>query len=137
MFLIKWFSIFLLPWSAGSLGFDTKQRVLLFWRTMGCFQTGNLQSAYYFLFTCQQVFRDSGFWHLVQLRIYKTPDIETPNYLILKRTAHYEVLVHHQYWITDLQCDLSLIYILCIQSNLMHHLYLRFVWSTVFVYRVI
>jgi len=36
------------------------------------------------------------FWHFVQLRIYKTPDIETPNYLILKRTAHYEVLMHHQ-----------------------------------------
>lgn len=28
---------------------------------------------------------------LLQLRIYKTPDLETPRYQILKRTANYEV----------------------------------------------
>lgn len=27
----------------------------------------------------------------LQLRIYKTPDLETPTYQILKRTANYEV----------------------------------------------
>ena len=28
---------------------------------------------------------------LLQLRIYKTPDLESPKYQILKRTANYEV----------------------------------------------
>lgn len=27
----------------------------------------------------------------LQLRVYKTPDLETPKYQILKRTANYEV----------------------------------------------
>jgi len=52
----------------------------------------------YFPFHTLQIFRDSFFFlHFAQLRFYKTPDIETPNYLILKRTAHYEVLMHHLY----------------------------------------
>lgn len=31
---------------------------------------------------------------LLQLRIYKTPDLETPIYQILKRTANYEVVLY-------------------------------------------
>jgi hypothetical protein len=36
-----------------------------------------------------------------QLRYYKTPDIETPNYLVLKKTANYEVLIFSIYSITN------------------------------------
>ncbi|OEL22425.1 hypothetical protein BAE44_0016554 [Dichanthelium oligosanthes] len=40
-----------------------------------------------------------------QLRIYKTPDIETPNYLILKRTAHYEVRSYAPFLIVEAKGD--------------------------------
>ncbi|CAN6201208.1 unnamed protein product [Urochloa humidicola] len=40
-----------------------------------------------------------------QLRIYKTPDIETPKYLILKRTAHYEVRSYAPFLIVEAKGD--------------------------------
>ncbi|KAF8648145.1 hypothetical protein HU200_064998 [Digitaria exilis] len=40
-----------------------------------------------------------------QLRIYKTPNIETPNYLILKRTAHYEVRSYEPFLIVEAKGD--------------------------------
>ncbi|EER88600.1 uncharacterized protein LOC8082243 [Sorghum bicolor] len=40
-----------------------------------------------------------------QLRIYKTPDIETPNYLILKRTAHYEVRSYAPFLVVEAKGD--------------------------------
>lgn len=53
----------------------------------------------------------------LQLRVYKTPDLETPNYQILKRTANYEVVcfildrllfIHYLYAYTLLQKSASL-----------------------------
>ncbi|KAE8665374.1 SOUL heme-binding family protein isoform 3 [Hibiscus syriacus] len=39
-----------------------------------------------------EYFSLEGLWDVIrQLRIYKTPDLETPRYQILKRTANYEV----------------------------------------------
>ncbi|VAI77865.1 unnamed protein product [Triticum turgidum subsp. durum] len=36
-----------------------------------------------------------------QLRYYKTPDIETPSYLVLKKTANYEVLFRCVYFMKN------------------------------------
>ncbi|KAJ0030311.1 hypothetical protein Pint_13083 [Pistacia integerrima] len=59
-----------------------------------------------------------GLWDVFkQLRVYKTPDLETPKYQILKRTANYEVvcfildrllLIHYLYAYTLLQKSASL-----------------------------
>ncbi|KAJ0569543.1 putative SOUL heme-binding protein [Helianthus annuus] len=40
-----------------------------------------------------------------QLRIYKTPDLETPKYQILKRTATYEVRKYSPFVIVETQSD--------------------------------
>uniref|UniRef100_A0A0E0LD71 Uncharacterized protein n=1 Tax=Oryza punctata TaxID=4537 RepID=A0A0E0LD71_ORYPU len=40
-----------------------------------------------------------------QLRIYKTPDIETPKYLILKRTANYEIRSYPPFLIVEAKGD--------------------------------
>ncbi|KAG8075386.1 hypothetical protein GUJ93_ZPchr0006g45472 [Zizania palustris] len=40
-----------------------------------------------------------------QLRIYKTPDIETPNYLILRRTANYEIRSYPPFLIVEAKGD--------------------------------
>ncbi|KAJ0515406.1 putative SOUL heme-binding protein [Helianthus annuus] len=40
-----------------------------------------------------------------QLRIYKTPDLETPKYQILKRTAAYEVRKYSPFVIVETQSD--------------------------------
>ncbi|KAL6602940.1 hypothetical protein ACP70R_043301 [Stipagrostis hirtigluma subsp. patula] len=40
-----------------------------------------------------------------QLRIYKNPDIETPNYLILKKTANYEVRSYAPFLIVEAKGD--------------------------------
>ncbi|KAL5200083.1 hypothetical protein ABZP36_021286 [Zizania latifolia] len=40
-----------------------------------------------------------------QLRIYKTPDIETPNYLILRRTANYEIRSYLPFLIVEAKGD--------------------------------
>ncbi|KAJ0442591.1 putative SOUL heme-binding protein [Helianthus annuus] len=42
---------------------------------------------------------------LKQLRIYKTPDLETPKYQILKRTATYEVRKYSPFVIVETQSD--------------------------------
>ncbi|WVZ79529.1 hypothetical protein U9M48_027099, partial [Paspalum notatum var. saurae] len=53
-----------------------------------------------------EYFSFEGLWDIFkQLRIYKTPDIETPNYLILKRTAHYEVRSYAPFLIVEAKGD--------------------------------
>lgn len=47
-----------------------------------------------------------GLWNVVkQLRIYKTPDLETPKYQILKRTANYEVRKYSPYIVVETNGD--------------------------------
>lgn len=51
-------------------------------------------------------FSSEGLVDLVkQLRIYKTPDLETPKYQILKRTATYEVRKYSPFIIVETQSD--------------------------------
>lgn len=53
-----------------------------------------------------EYFSSEGLWDVFkQLRIYKTPDIETPNYLILKRTAHYEVRSYAPFLVVEAKGD--------------------------------
>ncbi|CAL5053578.1 unnamed protein product [Urochloa decumbens] len=53
-----------------------------------------------------EYFSFEGLWDVFkQLRIYKTPDIETPKYLILKRTAHYEVRSYAPFLIVEAKGD--------------------------------
>ncbi|XP_039843946.1 uncharacterized protein LOC120703827 [Panicum virgatum] len=53
-----------------------------------------------------EYFSFEGLWDVFkQLRFYKTPDIETPNYLILKRTAHYEVRSYSPFLIVEAKGD--------------------------------
>ncbi|XP_066368964.1 uncharacterized protein [Miscanthus floridulus] len=53
-----------------------------------------------------EYFSSEGLWDVIkQLRIYKTPDIETPNYLILKRTAHYEVRSYAPFLVVEAKGD--------------------------------
>ncbi|URE43190.1 SOUL heme-binding protein, partial [Musa troglodytarum] len=42
---------------------------------------------------------------LKQLRIYKTPDLETPKYLILKRTANYEIRKYEPFVVVETEGD--------------------------------
>ncbi|KAF9662474.1 hypothetical protein SADUNF_Sadunf18G0056900 [Salix dunnii] len=47
-----------------------------------------------------------GLWNVVkQLRIYKTPDLETPKYQILKRTANYEVRKYSPFIVVETNGD--------------------------------
>ncbi|KAJ6856918.1 hypothetical protein NC651_038570 [Populus alba x Populus x berolinensis] len=47
-----------------------------------------------------------GLWNVVkQLRIYKTPDLETPRYQILKRTANYEVRKYSPFIVVEANGD--------------------------------
>lgn len=74
----------------GSLGFDTEQRLLFCRRPLGCFQAGidvllMMEFIHKISFSC---FSNVYF---LQLRFYKTPELESPKYLILKRTPKYEV----------------------------------------------
>ncbi|XP_015898161.3 uncharacterized protein LOC107431695 isoform X1 [Ziziphus jujuba] len=47
-------------------------------------------------------FSVEGLWDVFkQLRIYKTPDLETPKYQILKRTANYEVRKYSQFIVVE------------------------------------
>nr|XP_043623657.1 uncharacterized protein LOC122595370 [Erigeron canadensis] len=53
-----------------------------------------------------EYFSSEGLVDLVkQLRIYKTPDLETPKYQILKRTANYEVRKYNPFIIVETQSD--------------------------------
>ncbi|KAL6839434.1 hypothetical protein ACP4OV_030704 [Aristida adscensionis] len=53
-----------------------------------------------------EYFSFEGLWDVFkQLRIYKTPDIETPKYLILKRTANYEVRSYAPFLIVEAKGD--------------------------------
>ncbi|CAN6163569.1 unnamed protein product [Urochloa humidicola] len=53
-----------------------------------------------------EYFSFEGLWDVFkQLRIYKTPNIETPKYLILKRTAHYEVRSYAPFLIVEAKGD--------------------------------
>lgn len=53
-----------------------------------------------------EYFSFEGLWDVCkQLRIYKTPDIETPKYLILKRAAHYEVRSYAPFLIVEAKGD--------------------------------
>ncbi|GJQ97362.1 SOUL heme-binding family protein [Tanacetum coccineum] len=53
-----------------------------------------------------EYFSSEGLVDLVkQLRIYKTPDLETPKYQILKRTATYEVRKYSPFIIVETQSD--------------------------------
>ncbi|XP_062178797.1 uncharacterized protein LOC133883478 [Phragmites australis] len=53
-----------------------------------------------------EYFSFEGLWNVFkQLRIYKTPDRETPNYLILKRTANYEVRSYAPFLIVESKGD--------------------------------
>lgn len=53
-----------------------------------------------------EYFSFEGLWDVFkQLRIYKTPDIETPNYLILKRTSNYEVRSYSPFVIVEAKGD--------------------------------
>uniref|UniRef100_A0A7C9DBW1 SOUL heme-binding protein n=1 Tax=Opuntia streptacantha TaxID=393608 RepID=A0A7C9DBW1_OPUST len=48
-----------------------------------------------------------GLWDVIrQLRIYKTPDLETPKYVILKRTADYEVRSYVPFIVVETQGDM-------------------------------
>lgn len=48
-----------------------------------------------------------GLWDVIrQLRIYKTPDLETPKYEILKRTADYEVRRYAPFIVVETQGDM-------------------------------
>lgn len=42
---------------------------------------------------------------LKQLRIYKTPELETPKYLILKRTANYEIRKYEPFVVVETEGD--------------------------------
>ncbi|XP_031382536.1 uncharacterized protein LOC116196781 isoform X1 [Punica granatum] len=47
-------------------------------------------------------FSSEGLWDVFkQLRIYKTPDLETPKYQILKRTANYEVRKYEPFIVVE------------------------------------
>ncbi|KAE7998812.1 hypothetical protein FH972_003320 [Carpinus fangiana] len=47
-----------------------------------------------------------GLWDVLkQLRIYKTPDLETPRYQILKRTANYEVRSYSPFLVVEAKGD--------------------------------
>ncbi|XP_055959771.1 uncharacterized protein LOC126665735 isoform X2 [Mercurialis annua] len=47
-----------------------------------------------------------GLWEVFkQLRIYKTPDLETPKYLILRRTANYEVRKYEPFVVVETSGD--------------------------------
>ncbi|XP_071717120.1 uncharacterized protein [Rutidosis leptorrhynchoides] len=53
-----------------------------------------------------EYFSSEGVVDLIkQLRIYKTPDLETPKYQILKRTATYEVRKYNPFIIVETQSD--------------------------------
>ncbi|KAI3521340.1 hypothetical protein L1887_10803 [Cichorium endivia] len=53
-----------------------------------------------------EYFSSEGLVDLVkQLRIYKTPNLETPKYQILKRTATYEVRKYSPFIIDETQSD--------------------------------
>uniref|UniRef100_A0A2P2M7K0 SOUL heme-binding family protein n=2 Tax=Rhizophora mucronata TaxID=61149 RepID=A0A2P2M7K0_RHIMU len=47
-------------------------------------------------------FSVEGLWDVLkQLRIYKTPELETPKYLILKRTANYEIRKYNPFIVVE------------------------------------
>ncbi|XP_042513430.1 uncharacterized protein LOC122088289 isoform X2 [Macadamia integrifolia] len=51
-------------------------------------------------------FSVEGLWDVIrQLRIYKTPDLESPKYQILKRTANYEVRKYSPFVIVETKGD--------------------------------
>ncbi|XVE70389.1 hypothetical protein DITRI_Ditri10aG0068800 [Diplodiscus trichospermus] len=53
-----------------------------------------------------EYFSLEGLWDVVkQLRIYKTPDLETPRYQILKRTANYEVRKYTPFIVVETKGD--------------------------------
>lgn len=97
--IIKCYSTYLICSSAGYLGFNTEQWILLLWRIGGSFQAGIFPSVY-FLFICRSSIWSWAF-NFTQLRYYKTPDIETPSYLVLKKTANYEVLFRCVYFMKN------------------------------------
>ncbi|KAK7328412.1 hypothetical protein VNO77_22518 [Canavalia gladiata] len=51
-------------------------------------------------------FSFEGLWDVIkQLRIYKTPELESPKYRILKRTAHYEVRQYDPFIVVETNGD--------------------------------
>ncbi|KAK9101881.1 hypothetical protein Sjap_019135 [Stephania japonica] len=51
-------------------------------------------------------FSVEGLWEVIrQLRIYKTPDLETPKYRILKRTADYEIREYSPFVVVETKGD--------------------------------
>lgn len=51
-------------------------------------------------------FSTEGLWDMLrQLRVYKTPDLETPEYQILKRAADYEVRKYAPFLVVETQGD--------------------------------
>ncbi|KAJ0523923.1 putative SOUL heme-binding protein [Helianthus annuus] len=79
---------------------------LLPWKPVLVFTGTSVMGDYWDSIKNNEYFSTEALMDLIkQLRIYKTPDLETPKYQILKRNATYEVRKYSPFVIVETQSD--------------------------------